>query len=105
MIAVGPSGKIYPCLRYKDYSLESDKHEVVIGNVETGIDFDKVLPFRVATYPTQCDEECLNCEIADGMQLLSGGKAMILRIQRPTFSVQNIYVECIKQEYVRTIIF
>lgn len=72
MIAVGPSGKIYPCLRYKDYSLESDKQEVVIGNVETGIDFDKVLPFRVATYPTQCDKECLNCEIAMGCSFCQG---------------------------------
>lgn len=72
MIALGPSGNIYPCLRYKDYSLESDKKEIVIGHVDTGIDFNKVLRFRVSTYPMQCDDECLNCEIALGCMFCQG---------------------------------
>ncbi|MBE5981008.1 MAG: radical SAM peptide maturase, CXXX-repeat target family [Paenibacillaceae bacterium] len=65
MLAIGPTGKIYPCLRYKDYSLENKK-EIVIGNVDNGIDFDKVIRFRVATNLLQCDDECLNCPVATG---------------------------------------
>lgn len=72
MMAVGPSGNIYPCLRYKDYSLESNKKEIVLGNVDDGIDFDKVLRFRVSTYPLQCDTECLECEIALGCMFCQG---------------------------------
>ncbi|MEO3947779.1 radical SAM peptide maturase, CXXX-repeat target family [Gorillibacterium sp. CAU 1737] len=72
MVALGPTGKIYPCLRYKDYSLESDKEEITIGDVERGIDFDKVIRFRVSTYPMQCDEECLHCEIALGCMFCQG---------------------------------
>lgn len=65
MLGIGPTGKIYPCMRYKDYSLEN-KEEIVIGHVDTGIDFDKVIRFRVSNHFMQCDEECLNCPIADG---------------------------------------
>lgn len=72
MLAVGPSGNIYPCLRYKDYSLGSSKREVVVGNVDSGINFDKVLRFRVSTYPMQCDDECLKCEIAVGCMFCQG---------------------------------
>ncbi|MBU5310456.1 radical SAM peptide maturase, CXXX-repeat target family [Tissierella carlieri] len=72
MVALGPSGKIYPCLRYKDYSLESDKEEIIIGDVDNGIDFNKVLRFRVSTYPMQCDDECMNCEIAVGCMFCQG---------------------------------
>ena len=72
MLAIGPSGNIYPCLRYKDYSLESGKDEVVIGHVDSGINFDKVLRFRVSTYPMQCDTECLECEIALGCMFCQG---------------------------------
>lgn len=51
-------------MRYKDYSLEK-KDEVVIGHVDTGIDFDKVLRFRVSSHWMQYDEECMNCPVAD----------------------------------------
>ncbi len=64
MLGVGPTGNIYPCMRYKDYSLEK-KDEVVIGHVDTGIDFDKVLRFRVSSHWMQYDEECMNCPVAD----------------------------------------
>ena len=44
MMALGPTGDIYPCMRYYDYSL-NNKEGLVIGNIEDGIDFDKVRPF------------------------------------------------------------
>lgn len=71
MLGVGPTGKIYPCLRYKDYSLEK-QDEIVIGDIDKGIDFDKVLRFRVSTNELQFDNECLNCPIAFGCQHCQG---------------------------------
>ncbi|HEP1432700.1 TPA: radical SAM peptide maturase, CXXX-repeat target family, partial [Streptococcus pyogenes] len=65
MIAVGPDGSLYPCMRYKDYSL-NNKKEVVIGDVENGIDFDKIRPYYLINTQLQSDEECLNCRIASG---------------------------------------
>lgn len=72
MLSLGPDGKIYPCMRYKDYSLESGKEEISIGNINFGIDFDKVLRFRLASYQLQLDDECLHCEIASGCQYCQG---------------------------------
>lgn len=63
MLGLGPTGKIYPCMRYKDYSLEN-KNEVVIGDINNGIDIDKIIRFRVSSTCMQSDSECLNCEIA-----------------------------------------
>lgn len=72
MLAVGPDGKIYPCMRYKDYSIESDKPEVSIGDVESGIDFEKVLRFRLSSCYLQFDDECANCDIAVGCSFCQG---------------------------------
>ena len=65
MIAVGPDGSFYPCMRYKNYSL-NNKKEVVIGDVENGIDFDKIRPYYLINTKLQSAEECLNCRIASG---------------------------------------
>jgi len=71
MIAIGPNGNLYPCIRYKDYSL-NHKKEWTIGNVEQGIDMDKVRPFMTASTRLQSDDECLNCEIASGCNFCQG---------------------------------
>lgn len=71
MLAVGVDGKLYPCMRYCSYSLDN-KQEYVIGNVDTGIDFDKVRPFETVTFQMQSDEECLNCKIASGCSFCQG---------------------------------
>lgn len=71
MIALGPDGNIYPCMRYKDYSL-NNRNELTIGNVFTGINMEKVRPFMVATKQYQSDNECLNCEIATGCEFCQG---------------------------------
>lgn len=65
MIAIGPNGKLYPCMRYKDYSL-NNKKEWVIGTVYDGIDMEKVRPFVTAMNKLQSDDECINCEVASG---------------------------------------
>ena len=47
MMALSPDGKIYPCVRYKDYSLNCHQ-ERVVGTLQDGIDMDLVRPFMVA---------------------------------------------------------
>lgn len=71
MLAVGPEGNLYPCIRYKDYSL-NHQPEWTIGNVRDGIDMEKVRPFMTAMYHLQSDEECLNCEVASGCNYCQG---------------------------------
>lgn len=71
MLAVGVDGKLYPCMRYCAYSL-NEKEEYVIGNVDDGIDFDKVRPFQAVTYKLQSDSECLKCPVAKGCSFCQG---------------------------------
>lgn len=71
MLALSPDGNIYPCMRYYDYSLNKQKG-YIIGNVETGIDFEKLRAFSLAMYKYQCDDECLNCPIARGCEFCQG---------------------------------
>ncbi len=65
MIAVDADGNFFPCLRYADYSLKNQK-PYIIGNINDGIDFDKVRPFLALDTKSQSDEECIDCEIAMG---------------------------------------
>ncbi len=71
MIALSPDGKIYPCLRYCDYSLNNHE-EWSVGDVENGIDMEKVRPFMLASNRIQSDVECLSCPIASGCAFCQG---------------------------------
>lgn len=71
MLAVGPNGNIYPCIRYKDYSLNKKK-EWTVGNVFNGINMERVRPFMTATTELQSDYECINCEVAIGCGFCQG---------------------------------
>ena len=71
MLALGPNGNIYPCMRYKDYSL--NKHsEWTFGNVNDGIDMEHVRPFMTAIIKLQSDSECINCDVATGCAFCQG---------------------------------
>lgn len=65
MMAVDAAGNIFPCIRYKGYSLDN-KEEWIVGNVDNGIDMDRVRPFIVAATKYQSDEECNRCSIGSG---------------------------------------
>lgn len=71
MLAIGPDGKLYPCVRYKDYSL-NNKAERIFGTVETGIDMELVRPFMAASERYQDDTECANCPIGTGCPQCQG---------------------------------
>lgn len=71
MIAVDSEGNFYPCLRYADYSL-TNQEPFIIGNVNNGIDFDKIRPFYGLTAASQSESECLDCEVARGCAWCQG---------------------------------
>lgn len=71
MLAVDSSGNFYPCTRFAGYSLRSKK-PLIIGNVEDGIDKNKLRPFLLLDMPTQSPQECISCEVATGCAWCQG---------------------------------
>lgn len=71
MIAIDAKGNLYPCIRFMGYSLVN-REGFITGNIYDGIDTDKVRPFYILDCKSQCDEECLACEVASGCQWCTG---------------------------------
>lgn len=65
MLAVDAKGNFYPCLRFSDFTL-CEKKGIPIGNVDEGIDYEKVRPFLALSTKAISNEECLNCEVSSG---------------------------------------
>lgn len=71
MLAIDAAGKFYPCTRFAKYSLR-DKKECVIGDIEKGIDYNKLRPFLSLDRCTQSTNECVDCEVAGGCAWCQG---------------------------------
>lgn len=71
MLAIDAAGKFYPCTRFAQYSLR-EKKECVIGDVEHGINSNKLRPFLSLDRCTQSKDECINCEVAGGCAWCQG---------------------------------
>ena len=71
MLAVDAAGKFYPCTRFAQYSLR-EKEECVIGNVNIGINYNKLRPFLSLDRCSQSNEECLECEVSGGCAWCQG---------------------------------
>lgn len=71
MLAVDAKGNFYPCTRFAAYSLRS-KSPIIIGNVEEGIDKNKLRPFLTLDRITQSPQKCLDCEVASGCAWCQG---------------------------------
>ncbi|MBQ0087858.1 MAG: radical SAM peptide maturase, CXXX-repeat target family [Prevotellaceae bacterium] len=71
MLAVDAKGLLYPCTRFAQYSLR-EKKAWVIGNIQDGIDKNKLRPFLSLDRTTQTNNECLNCEVASGCAWCQG---------------------------------
>lgn len=71
MLAIDAAGKFYPCTRFAQYSLR-DKKECVIGDIEQGIDYNKLRPFLSLYRCTQSTDECIDCEVAGGCAWCQG---------------------------------
>lgn len=66
MLACGPDGIIYPCLRYMPSSVGERDEYVTCGDVENGIDFIKIAEMQKVTRRSQSTDECFYCPIARG---------------------------------------
>lgn len=71
MLAIDSEGNFYPCNRFVDFSLREKKARI-IGNVNTGIDPNKVRPFVLLDLKTQSMDKCLNCEVSKGCAWCQG---------------------------------
>ena len=71
MLAIDSEGNFHPCNRFVDFSLREKKPRI-IGNVDKGIDPNKVRPFVLLDRETQSPEKCLKCEISKGCAWCQG---------------------------------
>ncbi len=71
MLAIDAAGNFYPCTRFAQYSLR-DKKAWIIGNVNDGIDKNKLRPFLTLDRCTQSAQECIDCEVASGCAWCQG---------------------------------
>lgn len=71
MLAVDASGLFYPCNRFAQFSLR-DKKARVIGNVDEGIDKNRLRPFLCLSRCIQSAQECIDCEVASGCAWCQG---------------------------------
>ena len=71
MLAVDAAGIFYPCTRFAQYSLR-EKKAWIIGNVNDGIDQNKLRPFLALDRCTQSRPECIDCEVAGGCAWCQG---------------------------------
>ena len=71
MLSIDAVGNFYPCTRFAQYSLR-DKKAWIIGNVQDGIDKNKLRPFLTLDRCTQSTQECVDCEVAEGCAWCQG---------------------------------
>ncbi len=71
MLSIDAVGNFYPCTRFAQYSLR-DKKAWIIGNVNDGIDPNKLRPFLTLDRFSQSSLECINCEVASGCAWCQG---------------------------------
>ena len=71
ILSVDAAGNFYPCTRFAAYSLR-EKKPIIIGNVNDGIDYNKLRPFFTLDRTTQSTQECIDCDVAGGCAWCQG---------------------------------
>ena len=71
MLSIDATGNFYPCTRFAQYSLRNKK-ALIIGNIDEGIDKNKLRPFLTLDRCTQSTQECIDCEVASGCAWCQG---------------------------------
>lgn len=71
MLAVDATGNFYPCTRFAQFSLR-DKDAIIVGNINDGLNFNKLRPFLTLDRCTQSNSECIDCEVASGCAWCQG---------------------------------
>ena len=71
MLAIDSAGNYYPCTRFAKYSLRNKK-PIITGNVNDGININKLRPFLTLDRCTQSTQECIDCDVAQGCAWCQG---------------------------------
>ncbi len=71
MLSIDSKGRFYPCTRFAQYSLR-EKKEIVIGDIENGINNNYLRPFLALDRSSQSTDKCINCDIAYGCAWCQG---------------------------------
>lgn len=71
MLSIDAAGNFYPCTRFAQYSLR-EKKAWIIGNMNDGIDKNKLRPFLTLDRCTQSRVECIDCDVASGCAWCQG---------------------------------
>ena len=71
MLSIDAEGNFYPCTRFAQYSLRNKK-ALIVGNINDGIDKNKLRPFLTLDRCTQSSQECIDCEVASGCAWCQG---------------------------------
>ena len=71
MLSIDAQGNFYPCTRFAQYSLRNKK-AWIIGDIQSGIDKNKLRPFLTLDRCTQSPPECIECEVASGCAWCQG---------------------------------
>lgn len=64
-LAVDAKGDFYTCMRFAKYSLRT-KEARIVGNINKGIDRNRLRPYYSVDLQSLYSKECLACEIATG---------------------------------------
>lgn len=68
MLAIGPDGVCYPCLRFMQHSMKSDRPEFICGNIYDGLmnpqEDERLCKLCSITLSSQSDDKCKNCPIS-----------------------------------------
>jgi uncharacterized protein len=71
MFSVDNKGYLYPCLRFSKFSLVNKKPRIV-GDIEKGLNFNKLRPFMALDRLSISKKECVECDIASGCSWCPG---------------------------------
>ena len=65
MLSVDSAGLFYTCMRFAKFSL-TKREARIVGNVQDGIDKNKLRPYYVVDELSQSPHKCRTCEVATG---------------------------------------
>lgn len=73
MLAIGPDGRCYPCLRYMEHSMSTKREPFVIGDIFNGLESKEtnkhLKELCSITMSSQSPQKCLECKIPSGCGL------------------------------------
>ncbi len=72
MLAVDCDGNFFPCIRFTDFSMSKKKFGWKVGNIEIGVNKDRLKPFELLSIGKLNSNDCENCKVASGCKTCVG---------------------------------